>query len=182
MSKFKIVCVGFLSIASACSTTKNTAAAYTVRFLPVWNPVLEGIITICTQPNVLTIFIHSIFKPRPNFIIKNTVKIMDKDQNNNYNTQLSDIHLAPSLCWVKRHNIYIKKPKKWNVNSPILKVPLQISSGQFLKCLQYKTATSSTYTIKYPTSTLKKWVINMYVAYKNGFHMGEIISSVNKYS
>jgi len=34
------------------------------------------------------------------------------------------------------------------------------------------TATSSTYTIMYPTSTHKKWAINMYVGYKNGFHMG----------
>jgi len=63
MSKFKIVCVGFLTIASACSTTKSTADAYTVRFLPVWNRVKEGIITICTKPNVITIVIHSIFKP-----------------------------------------------------------------------------------------------------------------------
>ena len=46
------------------------------------------------------------FQTWSNFIIKNKVKIMDKDQNNYYNTQLSDIHLAPSLCWVKRHNIY----------------------------------------------------------------------------
>ena len=44
------------------------------------------------------------------------------------------------------------------------------------------TATSSTYTIMYPTSTLKKWIINMYVAYKNGFNMGEIMSDINKYS
>jgi len=44
------------------------------------------------------------------------------------------------------------------------------------------TATSSTYTVMYPTSTLKKWVINIYVAYKNGFNMGEIMSGVNKYS
>ena len=72
---------------------------------------MEGIITICTQPNVLNIFIHSIYIPGPNFITKNKVKIMDKDQNNYYNTQLSDIHLAPSLWWVKRHNIY-KEPKK----------------------------------------------------------------------
>jgi len=36
---------------------------------------------------------------------------MDKDQNNNYNTQLSDIHLAPSLCWVERHNIYRETEK-----------------------------------------------------------------------
>jgi len=36
---------------------------------------------------------------------------MDKDQNNNYNTQLSDIHLAPSLWWVKRHYIYKETEK-----------------------------------------------------------------------
>ena len=34
----------------------------------------------------------------------------------------------------------------------------------------------------YPTSTLKKWVINKDVAYKNGFNMGQIMSDVNKYS
>jgi len=26
----------------------STAAAYTVRFLPVWNPMIEVTITICT--------------------------------------------------------------------------------------------------------------------------------------
>jgi len=75
MSTFKIVCVGFLSIASACSTTKITAAAYTVRFLPVWNPVMEGIITICTQPNVITIFIHSISKPDLILLLKTKPKL-----------------------------------------------------------------------------------------------------------
>ena len=89
--------VGFLSIVSACSTTKSTAAAYTVRFLPVRNPVMEGMITMCTLPTVLTNFIHSIFKPGTNVITKNKVKIMDKKQNNYYNTHLSDIHLAKSL-------------------------------------------------------------------------------------
>jgi len=34
----------------------------------------------------------------------------------------------------------------------------------------------------YPISTLKKWVINMHVAYKNGFNMKEIKTGVNKYS
>jgi hypothetical protein len=72
------------------------AAVYTVRFLPFWNPVMEGMITTYTLSTVLTNFIHSIFKPGPNVIIRSKVKIMDKDQNN-YNTQLSDIHLAPSL-------------------------------------------------------------------------------------
>jgi len=86
-----------LSLASTCSTRKSTVAAYTVRFLPVWNTVIEGMITTCTLPAVLTNFIHSIFKPGPNVIIKNKVKIMYKDQNNYYNTQLSDIHLALSL-------------------------------------------------------------------------------------
>jgi len=48
---------------------------------------------------------------------------MDKGQNND-NMQLSDIHLAKSL-YVKRHNIYIRNLKKWKVNSPILRHPLQ---------------------------------------------------------
>jgi hypothetical protein len=39
-----------------------------------------------------------------------------------------------------------------------------ISYGWLLKYLQYKTATSSTYAIMYPISTLKKWVIKNYVA------------------
>ena len=59
-----------LSLASSCSTRKHTVAPYTVRFLPVWNPVVEGMITICTLPTGLTNFIHSIFKPGPNVIIK----------------------------------------------------------------------------------------------------------------
>ena len=33
--------------------------------------------------------------------------------------------------------------------------------------VQYKTATYSTYTNMYPISTLKKWVISTYLAYKN---------------
>ena len=107
MSKFKIVCLCWLlSIASVCSTRKSIVTAYTARFLPVWNPLMEVMITTCTLPTVLTQFIHSFFKPGPNFIIKNKVKIMDNNQNNNYNTQLSDMHLAPSLCSVERHNIY----------------------------------------------------------------------------
>ena len=44
---------------------------YTVRFLPVWNSVMEGMITICTLPTVLTKLIYSIYKPGPNVIIKN---------------------------------------------------------------------------------------------------------------
>jgi hypothetical protein len=59
---------------------------------------------------------------------------------------------------------------------------LRISSGLILNCLQYKTATSSTYTIMYPFSTFKKWVINMCVAYKNCFNIGEIIRGINNYS
>jgi len=74
--------VGGLPIASACSTRRSTVTAYTVRFLPVRNPVMEEMITICTLPTVLTHFIHSIFNPGPNVIIKNKVKIMDKEQNN----------------------------------------------------------------------------------------------------
>jgi len=63
---------------------------------------MEGMITICTLSTVLIKFIHSIFKPGPNAII---VQIMDKGQNNYYNTQLSDIQLAKSLLHAKRQNI-----------------------------------------------------------------------------
>jgi hypothetical protein len=42
----------------------------TVRILPVWNPVMEGTITICTLPTVLTRSTHSFFKPGPNLLIK----------------------------------------------------------------------------------------------------------------
>jgi hypothetical protein len=66
---------------------------------------MEGMITICILPTVLTIFIHSIFKPGPNVIIKNKVQIMDKGKNNYYNTQLSDIQLAKSLLHAKRQNL-----------------------------------------------------------------------------
>jgi len=58
---------------------------------------MEGMITICTLSTVLTILANSIFKPGPNVITKNKVKIMDKGQNNYYNTQLSDINLDQSL-------------------------------------------------------------------------------------
>ena len=34
---------------------------------------------------------------------------MNKNKNNYHNPQLSDIHLAKSLWWVKRHNIYTHK-------------------------------------------------------------------------
>jgi len=64
-----------LSLASSCNTRKSTVAAYTVRFLPVWNPVMEGKITICTLSTVLTNFIHIIFKPGPILIIKTKSKI-----------------------------------------------------------------------------------------------------------
>jgi len=134
-----------------------------------------------SQPNVLTIFIHSIFKPGPNFIIKNKFKIMDKDQNNYYNTHPSDIYLAPSLCWVKRHNIY-KETEKMKCEFTYLQTFASESQVDSFWSVCNMTATSSTYTIMYPTSTLKNWAINMYVAYKNGFHMGEIMSDVNKYS
>jgi len=84
----------------------STVAAYTVRFLPVWNPVMEGMITICTLPTVLTKLINSIFKPGPYVIIRNKFKIMDNAKNNYYNTQVSDINLAQSLHLVKIHKIY----------------------------------------------------------------------------
>jgi hypothetical protein len=57
-----------------------------------------------------------------------------------------------------------------------------ISYGWLLKCLQYKTPTSGTYTIMYLISTLKKWVINTYVVYKKCFYMGEKMTAVNKHS
>ena len=93
-----------LLVTSISLQHNSTVAAYTVRFLPVCNPVMEGMITICTLPTVLTKFIHSIFKPGPNVITKNKVKIMNNAQNNYYNTQLSDIHLAHSLH-VKTHTV-----------------------------------------------------------------------------
>jgi len=48
---------------------KSTVAAYTVRSLPVWHLVMQGLIPICTLSTVLTKFIHSIFKPGTNVII-----------------------------------------------------------------------------------------------------------------
>jgi len=51
-------------------------------------------ITTCTLPAVLANVIHSIFKTEPNVIAKYKVKIMYNGQNNYYNTQLSDVHLA----------------------------------------------------------------------------------------
>jgi len=125
-----------LSLASSCSTRNSTVAAYTVRFLPVWNPVMEGMFTICTLTTVITKFIHSIFKPGPNEIIKNKVKIMDKGENNYYNSQLSDIQLAQSLLWwVKWHNIHKELKKMKCVTHVNSNFNFRISSGQFLKCL-----------------------------------------------
>jgi len=83
----------------------STVAAYTVRFLPDWNSVMEEMITICTLLTVLTKFIHSISKPGPNVITKNKVKIIDNAQNNYCNTQLSDIHWAEILQCVKRQTV-----------------------------------------------------------------------------
>jgi hypothetical protein len=138
MSKFKIVCL--LLVTTISLQYRSIFVAYTVRFLPVWNPVMEGIITICTLPTVHTKFIHmifkygskkkkknihSIFKHGSNVTLKNKVKIMDNAQNNYCNTQLTDIHLAPSMCCVKRHTIYKDLKKKRNVNSSFLKFPLQ---------------------------------------------------------
>jgi len=60
---------------------------------------MEGMITICTLPTVLTNFIHSIFKPGPNVIIKNKVKIIIT-------------HNCQTYTWLhhydekKRHSIY----------------------------------------------------------------------------
>jgi len=161
-----------LSIASACSTRNSTAAAYRVTFLPVWNPVMEGMITIRTLPTVLTNFIHSIFKPGTNVIMKNKIKIMDKKQNKHYNTQLSDIHLAKSLWWVDRHNIYMETEKMKCELNYLWTSTSEFQVGSFWSVCNM-TATSSTYTFMYPTSILKKWVINMYVAYKNVFNMGK---------
>jgi len=79
---------------------------------------MEGMI-ICTLPTVLTQFVHSIFKPGPNVIIEKKVKIMGKDQNNYYNTKLSDIHLAQSLWLVKRHTIHKELEKmKYELTIP----------------------------------------------------------------
>jgi len=61
--------VFYKTLASACSTRKSTVAAYTVRSLPVWNLVMQGLIPICTLSTVLTKFIHSIFKPGPNVMM-----------------------------------------------------------------------------------------------------------------
>jgi hypothetical protein len=84
-----------------------TVAAYTVRFLPVWNPVIEGMITISTLSTVLTNFIHIIFKP----IIKTKSKLWTRTKTI-IMTQLSDIHLAKSLWHVKRHTIFKEIGKK----------------------------------------------------------------------
>ena len=112
MSEFKIVWQCWLDVNSISrSTRKSTVTAYTVRFSPVWNPVMEGMITIRTLPTVCTQFIHSIFKPGPNVIIQNKVKITDMNKNNYYNTKLSDIQLAKSLWWLKRHNTYKEHEK-----------------------------------------------------------------------
>jgi hypothetical protein len=101
-------------------------------------------------------------------------------QNNYYNIQLLGIHLVPSLRQVTRHTIYKNlKNEMWNHVSWNFQV--RISSVHFVKFLQYKTATFSTYTIMYPISTLKKWVIKNYVAYKKSFYTGEIMRVVKKY-
>jgi hypothetical protein len=106
MSNFKMVSQILLLLTSISLQFNSTVAVNTVRFLPDWNSVMEGMITIGTLPTALTNFIHSISKPGPNVIIKNKVKIMDNAQNNHYNAQLSYIHLAQSLWHVSRHAVY----------------------------------------------------------------------------
>lgn len=136
MSNFKILWQCLLLVTTISLQYKSIVAACTVRFWPVWNPVMEGMITISTLPTVLTNFIHSIFKPRPNVALKTKVKIMDNAQNNYYNTQLWDIHFPPTLCYVKRHTIYRELEKmKCEITFP--QFHQRISSGQLLKGLQY---------------------------------------------
>jgi len=62
MSNFKIIWHCLLLVTSISLQYNTTVAACTVRFFPDWNCVMEGMITICTLPTVLTKFIHSIFK------------------------------------------------------------------------------------------------------------------------
>jgi len=112
MSKFKTVQQCLLLVTTTSLQYRSIFPAYTVRFLPVWNPVMEGMITIYTLSTVRMKFIRSSFKPGSNVTLKNKVKIMDNAQNNYCNTQLTDIHLAPSLCCVKRHTIYKELEKK----------------------------------------------------------------------
>jgi hypothetical protein len=106
MSNFKIALQCLLLVTTISLQYKSVSAAYTARFLPVWNPVMEGMITICTIPTLHTKFKHSIFKPGSNVVLKNSQNYGQCPPKNYYNIQLSDIHLVPSLCCVKRHTIY----------------------------------------------------------------------------
>jgi hypothetical protein len=51
-----------LPVTSISLQHNSTVAAWAVRFLPDWNCVMEGMITICTLLTVLTEIIQSIFK------------------------------------------------------------------------------------------------------------------------
>ena len=102
-------------------------------------------------------------------------------QYNYYNTQLSDIHLAELLWCVTRHTL----EGTWNNEmSTMLSSNFQfmVSYGWLLKCLQYNTATSSTYTIMYPISTIKKWALSKYLACKNVPTWWKQMRGVNSYS
>ena len=83
---------------------------------------------------------------------------------------------------MQRDILYTRNSKNemWTLLSSNLL--LMMWYGWLLKCLQYKTATSNTYTIMYPISTLEKWVINTYVFYKKCLYMGEKMRGVKKYS
>jgi len=62
MPNFKIIWQCLLPVTSISLQYNSTLAACTVRFLPDWNSVMEGMITICTILTVLTKFIHNILK------------------------------------------------------------------------------------------------------------------------
>jgi hypothetical protein len=106
---------------------------------------------------------------------------MNNAKNNCYNTQLSDIHLAQSLLHVKRHTVY----KELQTMKCELCFPQTSTSGSRMNgfwSVQYRTTISSTYSIMYPISTHKKWVINTYLAYKNISTWGEKVRGFNKYN
>ena len=115
MSNFKIIWHCLLPVTSISLQYNSTVAACTVRFLSDWNSVMEGMITICTLPTVLTKFIHSIFK-------WNTLALLD-------------IHdFCPSVkmyqCTVE--NLF-KIPQKWRPHDRLMVIITQtIHHNQWL--------------------------------------------------
>jgi hypothetical protein len=92
-----------LVVTSISLQYNSTVSAYTVRSLPVLNPVIEVTITTCITDTdvstVLTLLIYSICKTASNKIIKKKVRIMDKSN------IIIVAHNSQTYTWLNYYNV-----------------------------------------------------------------------------